>query len=99
MNTAMTGPSPEHHPLVSRERWLAERLKLLAREKALTRLGDQAASERRALPWIRVDKDCVLAGPRAGVRSPSSSRAADRYEPAVPPQTAAATAACCPPNA
>ena len=29
---------------------------LLAREKELTRLGDQIARERRALPWVRVDK-------------------------------------------
>jgi predicted dithiol-disulfide oxidoreductase (DUF899 family) len=43
-------------PVVSRERWLAERQQLLAREKELTRLQDQIASERRALPWVRVDK-------------------------------------------
>lgn len=45
------------HPVVPRERWLAERLKLLAREKELTRLQDQLARERRALPWVRVEKD------------------------------------------
>jgi len=45
------------HPVVSREQWLAERKQLLAREKELTRLHDQVARERRALPWVRIDKD------------------------------------------
>jgi predicted dithiol-disulfide oxidoreductase (DUF899 family) len=45
------------HPVVTGERWLAERQQLLAREKELTRLHDQVAAERRALPWLRMDKD------------------------------------------
>ncbi|MCD6044686.1 MAG: thioredoxin, partial [Burkholderiales bacterium] len=45
-----------NRPVVSREQWLAERRKLLAREKELTHLRDQIAGERRALPWVRVDK-------------------------------------------
>jgi predicted dithiol-disulfide oxidoreductase (DUF899 family) len=44
------------HPVVSRQQWLADRMKLMAREKELTRLGDQIARERRALPWVRIDK-------------------------------------------
>lgn len=55
------------HAVVSRERWLAERKKLLAREKELTRLGDEIARERRALPWVHIDKDYVFdtpGGPR-----------------------------------
>lgn len=57
-----------NHPVVSRDRWLTERQALLAREKELTCLGDQIARERRALPWVRIEKDYVfdgLAGPRA----------------------------------
>jgi predicted dithiol-disulfide oxidoreductase (DUF899 family) len=46
-----------NHPVVSREHWLAERKALLAREKELTRLRDQLARERRALPWVRIEKD------------------------------------------
>lgn len=42
--------------IVDRDRWLAERKALLAREKALTRLHDEIARERRALPWVRLDK-------------------------------------------
>ncbi|RFP80820.1 DUF899 domain-containing protein [Hydrogenophaga borbori] len=39
-----------------REQWLAQRLALLAREKELSRLGDELAEARRALPWVRMDK-------------------------------------------
>jgi len=56
------------HPVVSRDRWLADRKALLAREKALTRLGDEIARERRALPWVKMDKPYVFdtpGGPRA----------------------------------
>ena len=51
------------HPVVSNERWIAERKKLLAREKELTHLRDQVASERRALPWVRIEKDYVFDAP------------------------------------
>lgn len=43
--------------------WLAARRALLEREKALTRLGDEIAAERRALPKAPVGKDYVFAGP------------------------------------
>lgn len=67
MNTIAVELNTAHHPVVSRDQWLAERKKFLAREKELTRLSDQIARERRALPWVRVDKDYVfdtLEGPR-----------------------------------
>jgi predicted dithiol-disulfide oxidoreductase (DUF899 family) len=41
----------------TREEWLAARLQLLTAEKALTRQGDEVARQRRALPWVRIDKD------------------------------------------
>src|SRR5215472_10672869 len=56
MSTAMNKSSITNHPVVSDEQWVAERRKLLVREKELTRLRDQVARERRALPWVRVDK-------------------------------------------
>lgn len=37
--------------------WLAARLELLAAEKELTRLSDELARRRQALPWVKVDKD------------------------------------------
>jgi predicted dithiol-disulfide oxidoreductase (DUF899 family) len=52
-----------NHPVVSRQQWLAERTKLLAREKELTQLGDQIARERRALPWVRLEKDYLFDTP------------------------------------
>jgi len=58
----------DHHPVVSRERWLAERKALLAREKELTRLSDEVARERRALAWQRIDKDYAFDS-RAGRRT------------------------------
>lgn len=41
----------------TRQEWLAARLDLLAAEKDLTRRSDALAERRRALPWVRVDKD------------------------------------------
>lgn len=51
------------HPVVSRAHWLAERRALLAREKELSRLGDDLARERRALPWVRVEQDYAFDTP------------------------------------
>ena len=49
--------------IVSRDRWIAERKKLLAREKELTHLHDQVARERRALPWVRIEESYVFDAP------------------------------------
>ncbi len=43
--------------IVSRDEWIVERKKLLAEEKALTRRRDELARTRRALPWVRVERD------------------------------------------
>jgi len=51
------------HPIVSQDEWLAIRRQLLAREKEFTRLRDQLAAERRALPWVKVEKPYVFDGP------------------------------------
>jgi predicted dithiol-disulfide oxidoreductase (DUF899 family) len=48
MTTVMTG---------TRDEWLAARLELLEAEKDLTRRSDELAQRRRALPWVRVEKD------------------------------------------
>ena len=45
------------HPIAGREEWLAAREQLLSREKEHTRLGDEIARQRRALPWLRVEKE------------------------------------------
>ncbi|HEY9028642.1 MAG TPA: DUF899 domain-containing protein [Burkholderiaceae bacterium] len=66
MNTATASSattSAAGHAVVSLDDWIARRRELLAREKELTRLGDQVARERRALPWVRIDKDYVFDTP------------------------------------
>ena len=49
--------------VVSREEWTVARKQLLAREKELTQLRDQVSQERRALPWVKVEKNYVFEGP------------------------------------
>ena len=53
------------HPqkIVSREEWLAARKSHLAHEKQLTAARDKLAAERRALPWVKVDKAYAFDGP------------------------------------
>ncbi len=46
--------------IVSRAEWIAERKSLLAEEKEFTRRRDALAEKRRALPWVKVDKDYVF---------------------------------------
>src|SRR4029453_2264640 len=41
----------------TREEWLPARDQLLVREKEHTRLGDEIARQRRALPWVPVEKE------------------------------------------
>jgi predicted dithiol-disulfide oxidoreductase (DUF899 family) len=43
--------------VATREEWLRARLDLLQAEKELTRQRDELSRRRRALPWVRVDKD------------------------------------------
>ena len=56
MTTATARTGTPDHPVVTKDRWTAARQALLAREKELTRLQDEIARERRALPWVRIDK-------------------------------------------
>jgi predicted dithiol-disulfide oxidoreductase (DUF899 family) len=60
MNTLTMTTDTAHHAVVPRERWIAERKTLLAHERELTHLHDQIARERRALPWVRIDKNYVF---------------------------------------
>ncbi len=61
MNTAQA--NTVNHPVVSGDQWIAARKALLAREKELTRLRDQIARERRALPWVRIEKHYAFDSP------------------------------------
>jgi predicted dithiol-disulfide oxidoreductase (DUF899 family) len=53
----------ENHRVVSREEWLAERTALLAKEKAATRQNDELNAQRRALPWVKIEKEYIFDGP------------------------------------
>ncbi len=53
----------ENHPVVSREEWLAARLRLLEKEKEHTRRRDALCAERRALPWVKVERNYIFHGP------------------------------------
>jgi predicted dithiol-disulfide oxidoreductase (DUF899 family) len=63
MNTTIAEKNTATHPVVSGEQWIAERKRLLAREKELTHLRDEIARERRALPWERIEKNYVFDAP------------------------------------
>jgi predicted dithiol-disulfide oxidoreductase (DUF899 family) len=47
---------PEH-AVVSQNEWLAARRALMEKEKAFTRERDALSEARRALPWVKVEKD------------------------------------------
>src|SRR6476659_1589990 len=51
------------HNVVSQGEWLAARKALLAREKEFTKARDQLSAARRALPWVKVEKNYVFEGP------------------------------------
>ncbi|MER6944490.1 DUF899 domain-containing protein [Nonomuraea sp. NPDC000554] len=54
--------------VVSRDEWLAARLKLLAQEKEVTRMQDAVTASRRELPMVRIDKEYTFEGPTGSAR-------------------------------
>lgn len=58
-----TKTTSAHPPIVSHAEWLAQRTRLLEREKELTRQWDRLAAERRRLPMERIEQDYVFEGP------------------------------------
>jgi predicted dithiol-disulfide oxidoreductase (DUF899 family) len=51
------------HPIATEDEWLAARRELLAEEKDFTHLRDQLSARRRAMPWLKIDKDYRFDGP------------------------------------
>jgi predicted dithiol-disulfide oxidoreductase (DUF899 family) len=51
------------HKIVSQDEWLAARKALLAKEKGFTKARDVLSAERRALPWVKIDKNYAFDGP------------------------------------
>jgi predicted dithiol-disulfide oxidoreductase (DUF899 family) len=57
-------PDPE---VTTRERWLAARRELLARERELTRLRDEVNTARRRLPMVEITTEYSFDGPHGKV--------------------------------
>jgi len=54
----------QQHKIVTRNEWLDARKALLAKEKQMTRLRDELSAERRALPWVKIEKNYVFDTPQ-----------------------------------
>ena len=65
----------ENRKVVSQKQWLAARKKLLVKEKKFSKLRDEMNRQRRKLPWVKIGKEYVFDGPKAGRRSPICSAA------------------------
>jgi predicted dithiol-disulfide oxidoreductase (DUF899 family) len=63
MTKSRAGKGVGKHRVVSHKAWIEARRKFLAKEKKFTRLRDELAWQRRALPWEKVDKQYVFEGP------------------------------------
>ncbi|MDE1166630.1 MAG: thioredoxin family protein [Pseudomonas sp.] len=57
----------DQHAIVSRDQWLAARKQHLEEEKAFTRERDRLSAQRRALPWVKVDKAYHFQGPEGSL--------------------------------
>src|SRR3974390_586816 len=53
----------KEHKVVSQKEWLAARKRLLVKEKRFSKARDQLNRARRALPWVKVEKEYVFHGP------------------------------------
>jgi len=51
------------HAVVTRDQWTAARKELLRKEKDFTREREALARQRRALPWVKVEKTYTFEGP------------------------------------
>jgi predicted dithiol-disulfide oxidoreductase (DUF899 family) len=54
--------------IVSRDKWLAARKRLLVKEKELTHARDALNASRRRLPMVEIDKEYVFEGPSGKAR-------------------------------
>jgi predicted dithiol-disulfide oxidoreductase (DUF899 family) len=52
----------ENRKVVSLKNWLAARKKLLVEEKKFSKARDKMNSQRRKLPWVKLDKEYVFEG-------------------------------------
>lgn len=57
----------EEHKVVTEKEWLAARKRLLVKEKKFSKTRDELNRERRALPWVKVEKEYVFDCPEGKV--------------------------------
>ncbi len=57
----------ENRKVVSQKEWIAARKKLLSREKQFSKARDELNLQRRKLPWVKIEKEYVFAGPMGKV--------------------------------
>lgn len=69
MSTMLAEPRKvrKEHKIVSTKEWLVARKELLKKEKEATRLRDELSTERRKLPWVKVEKNYVFETPNGKV--------------------------------
>jgi predicted dithiol-disulfide oxidoreductase (DUF899 family) len=53
----------ENHEVVSEDNWIEARRELLKKEKEMSHALEALNRERRALPWVKVEKNYVFEGP------------------------------------
>jgi predicted dithiol-disulfide oxidoreductase (DUF899 family) len=84
--------------IVSQDEWLTARKALLVQEKEHMRAGDRLSAERRALPWVKVEKVYVFDAPDGKV-SLADLEAVSTTTSGRSPTTPATTARNCPASA
>lgn len=67
MATLNTFAGVKEHKVVTQKEWLAARKRLLIKEKKFSKARDQLNRERRALPWVKVEKEYVFDAPEGKV--------------------------------
>ena len=58
----------KEHKVVTQKDWLSARKRLLVKEKRFSKARDQLNRERRALPWVKVEKEYLFDSPEGKVR-------------------------------
>ncbi|HXC35404.1 MAG TPA: thioredoxin family protein [Candidatus Acidoferrales bacterium] len=63
MAKLITRDGIKEHKVVSPSEWVKARKQLLAKEKKFSRLRDELNKQRRALPWVKIEKEYMFDGP------------------------------------
>ena len=53
----------KEHKVVSQKEWVKARKQLLIKEKKFSKARDELNKQRRALPWVKMEKEYIFDGP------------------------------------